>query len=472
MSVKKRRYVYSAILIAVVFGLLFELKLTMLCVVAMVYVLCAPKFYSNQKKSEYEKKRFQDVNAYMSQMAQSFVYTKSVVQSLEETATCFESGRMHETLEGAFEILEAGKWDIKRAERDALFFIEAHYECEKLRNLHAFFLRVEELGGRCEKEFQILESMRMAWQSVVENIRLKRIMERNVGVLIYVFFLLVSMLMLQIMRGSNLDIVTFWPTQIISMLLIIGLAVYAVFMDNRLCRSLLEKAADMSEEKANTYFAYLENYDVRKERKKYASFMWLSFAVAGLFFYIKPDAVTLAISLCIIFAGCNIHTFIYMSTVKAMRVEIAKAFPKWLFDVMLLLQRESVEGAIEQSIEMAPSVLKKEITRISEMLALKSHDPNAYMSFLNDFRNQNIDEIMHKLYSLAVGANRDSEVLDVVMEKNIKYLEKAERDSMMFQDSMKSFTWIPFLCAGFGCIGYLVIAIVTSVSGIVDLIGA
>lgn len=472
MAMQKRKYLYLAVLVALVVGLLFELKPMLLCVVVTVYVICVPRFYSNRKKSEYEKKRFQDVNAYMSQMAQSFVYTKSVVQSLEETASCFASGRMHETLEGAFAILEAGKWDIKRAERDALFFIEAHYECEKLKNLHVFFLRVEELGGRCEKEFQILESMRMAWQSVVENIRLRRIMERNVGSLIYAFFLLVCMIMLQIMRGSDLDIITFLPTQIISMFLIIGLVVYAVFMDNRLCRSLLEKAADMSEEKANETFDYLENYDVKRERKKYASFMWLSIAVAALFFYIKPDAVTLAISLCIVFAGCNIHTFIHVSTVNTMRAEIAKAFPKWLFDVMLLLQRESVEGAIEKSVETAPPVLKKEITRISEMLAMKPHDPDAYMSFLNDFSNQNIDEIMHKLYSLAVGANRDSEVLDVVMEKNIKYLEKAERDSMLFQDSMKSFTWIPFLCAGFGCIGYLVIAIVTSVGGIVDLIGA
>lgn len=91
------------------------------------------------------------------------------------------------------------------------------------------------------------------------------------------------------------------------------------------------------------------------------------------------------------------------------------------------------------------------------------------MSFLKDFGNQNINEIMHKLYSLAVGSNRDSEVLDVVMEKNIQSLEKAERDTMLFKDSMKSFTWIPFLCAGFGCMGYLIIAIVTSVDGIIQL---
>ena len=154
-----------------------------------------------------------------------------------------------------------------------------------------------------------------------------------------------------------------------------------------------------------------------------------------------------------------------------MRTEIAKAFPKWLFDVMLLLQRESVEGAIAKSAETAPPVLRREIVRMSDALSMKPHDPDAYMTFLKDFSNAHMNEVMHKLYSLAVGANRDNEVLDVVMEKNIAYLEKAERDNMLFADSMKSFTWIPFLCAGFGCTGYLVIAIMTSVRGIIDLIG-
>ena len=187
--------------------------------------------------------------------------------------------------------------------------------------------------------------------------------------------------------------------------------------------------------------------------------------------YIKPTWITAAIAICLVFAGFHVHSVIYISTIHTIRQEIAKAFPKWLFDVMLLLQRESVEGAIEKSVETAPPVLKRELIRITDMLAVKSHDPDAYMSFLKDFNNQGVTEIMHKLYSLAVGANRDSEVLDVVIEKNIKALEKSERDSLMLQDSLKSFTWIPFLCAGFGCMGYLVIAIVTSVSGIIDLLG-
>ena len=66
----------------------------------------------NQSKFAYETRRFNDVNSYMSQMAQSFIYTQDVIESLRETATCFSSGRMTETLNHAFLIIENGKSDI------------------------------------------------------------------------------------------------------------------------------------------------------------------------------------------------------------------------------------------------------------------------------------------------------------------------------------------------------------------------
>lgn len=468
---KEARVYYGVLLlIAIVLGLLFELRPVFLLVILLVYIFCVPRLVYNHKKFIYETKRFNDINAYMSQMAQSFLYTQDVIKSLEETATCFTKGRMHETLEEALVIIDAGKWDIRKAESDALNFIESRYDCERLRNLHIFFLDTEKLGGECQKEFRILEHMRIAWQNVVESIRVKKIWDRNIGAIIYAFFLIVCIIMLHIMRSSDLDIVNHLATQLIDMFLLVGFVLYFVFMDRRLTYSLLVNPNAMSEEEAKAYFEYLENYDSNKERRKYRVFAVLSMVIAGLLIYTKSTFVTVTFAIVIVFAAFNVHTMIHVSAVQTMKREIAKAFPRWLFDIMLLLQSESVEGAIEKSIPTAPPVLKAELIRITDMLAEKPHDPDAYMSFLRDFNDQGINEIMHKLYSLAVGANRDSEVLDVVMEKNMKNLEKSERDSLLLKDNMKSLTWVPFLCVGFGCMGYLVIAITTSINGIIHLI--
>lgn len=473
MNKKKEASLYYGLvlLVATVLGLMFELNLIFLLIVVVTYVFCVPQLIDNQKKYIYEVARFNDINSYMSQMAQSFIYTKDVIKSLEETATCFTSGRMSETLQHALESIESGKSDIKTAERNALYYIESCYDCEKVKNLHIFFLNAEEIGGECTKEFKILESQRTAWQSVVESIHFKKLWERNINAIIYAFFLVICIIMLHVMRDSNLDIVNLLPTQIIDTVMLVGFIGCFSFMDKRLAKSLLVNPAIMDEEKATIYFKYLENYNSKIERRKYISFSILSLVAAVIFMYVKPTWITLAICICLVFTGFNIHTIIHINTVHLVRKEIGKAFPRWLFDVMLHLQRESVEGAIEKSLETAPPILKRDLERVVAMLSVKPHDPDAYMSFLRDFNIQSVNEIMHKLYSLAVGANRDSEVLDVVIEKNIKNLEKAERDSLMLKDSMNSFTWIPFLAAGFGCIGYLVIAIMTSVSGIIDLIG-
>ena len=458
------------LLVGLIYGLLFELNIVCLIIVEIVYALCVPRIIYNQKKYVYERNRFQDINSYMSQMAQSFIYTNDVILSLEETSSCFTTGLMSETLNETFEIIEEGRGNIKLAEQVALAHIESKYDCEKLRNLHMFFLNAEEIGGECQKEFHILESMRIAWQGVVEQIRRKKVMERNLGVILYAFFLIICISMLHIMRNADLDIVKLWPTQLIDMAMLIGFIIFFVFMDNRLSKSFLSNAEYMSEEEANGYLNYLENYDAKAEQKRHLPLSMLSIVCSLLLIYIKPGLVTVAMGMGIIFVGFHIHTILHVNAIKIMREEIGKSFPRWLFDVMLLLQRESVEGAIEKSIETAPPVLKRDLYRIIGMLNEMPHNPDAYMSFLRTFNLQDVNEIMHKLYSLAVGTNRDNDVLDVVIEKNIKNLERAERDSMLLKDSIKTFTWIPFVCMGFGCAGYMVIAITTTITSIIELI--
>ena len=469
---KKRtiRYALVCLLVAAVYGVLFEIQLPYFLCVIFVCLFCVSRFVLNYQKYQYETKRFQDVNFYMSQMSQSFLYTTDVIASLRETASCFLDGRMSETLIHAQMLIEEGGADIKHAEREALHYIESQYDCERVRNLHAFFLNAEELGGDCRKDFRILESMRIAWQKVVESIHVKRYWDRNIGAIIYGFFLFICILMLRIMRDSDVDIMDFWVTQIIDTALLIGFVLFYLFMDNRLTKSLLIHAPEMTEQKANEYYIYLEHYNPKVERKKYREFVVLSVVISVLLLYIKPTWITWVLCLLLLFVSSHMHELIHRNVVTTMRREVAKAFPKWIFSVMLLLQRESVEGAIEKTMETAPPVLRREIGRIVELFYERPHNPEAYVSFLGPLGDQNSNEMMRKLYSLAIGTNRDSEVLDVVMEKNIRRLEKAERDSMMFQDSVKSFLWIPFLCMGFACIGYLVIAITTTITAIIQMI--
>lgn len=470
MYKKELLFYLGAFLIAVILGMLFELHFFLIISIGIIYMLCVPQLLFNQSKFTYETRRFLDVNAYMSQMVQSFIYTKDIIVSLKETETCFSNGRMRDTLAHALEMIENGKSDIKQAEKDALKYIEGCYSCEKVKKLHHFFMKAEQIGGDCQKEFLVLEKMRKVWESTIESVRVKRFWERNVGAFLYLLFLGVAIIMLRVMRNSDLNIMSLVVTQIIDSILMIGFILYFIFMDNRLNKSLLVDPVYMTEEKAIHYYRYLDTYNVKEEWKKYEKVRILSIVTGILLVYIKSSWLMLMMALGLIFIGCNIHKIIHALAVSSVKREISKALPMWLFDMILLLQRESVEGAFVKSMETAAPILKPELLRLNERLVSSPHNSDAYKSFLKEYGNENIYEVMHQLYSFAVGVNHNDDVLDIIMENNINNLEKVECDTILFRSSIKNYTWIPFICGGFGFLAYLVIAIMSSINQIIQLI--
>ena len=75
-----RLYYIALFFIALVLGLLFELNPIFIAIVILSYLLSVPQLVFNQKKFAYETQRFHDINSYMSQMAQSFIYTRDVIK--------------------------------------------------------------------------------------------------------------------------------------------------------------------------------------------------------------------------------------------------------------------------------------------------------------------------------------------------------------------------------------------------------
>lgn len=214
----------------------------------------------------------------------------------------------------------------------------------------------------------------------------------------------------------------------------------------------------MTKEKADSYFAYLQGYDAKKERKKY---LWMSIIVliaAVLLVIMNPSAVTVGIGIVLSILGFNINKIIFNLTRMELKAELKRVFPKWLFDIMLLIQSESVEGAIMKSEESAPPALQSEIRRISNAFGVKAHDADAYVSFLADFNIVGVEPAMRKLYSLAVGTGgAQLEVMNVIIESNMDLLVQSEKDSIDMKGSFSEiFQTTPVIIITFGMIMYMV----------------
>lgn len=456
---KKEAWLYygAILLLALLLGLFFELPWYFMIIVLVGYLLCVPKIMINQKKHAYEARRFQDVNAYMSQMAQSFVDTKNVLRSLQETTDSFSTGRMKDTLNEALSIINTGSSDIIAAEKKALDLIVSRYDCEKLRNLHQYFLRAEERGGECDKEFTILESVRGIWEEAVSEFHAKINWDKIMGTVLYFCVLVVCVITMHILP-VEMSIIDVFLTQAVNTVLVLVFIFYYVLLDNRLNTSLLIDGKDMTKEKADSYFAFIQEYDAKTERMKYLVYTAIICGVAIALVVIHPSALTVAVALILMLVAFNLHTIIFYLTRNTLKGEIERAFPKWLFDIMLLIQRESVEGAIMKSVEKAPPVLQTELTRISNILRLKPHNADAYMSFMADFNVKGIETSMRKLYTLAIGTGGvKADVMNEIIKSNMKLLAKAEKDIITRKgDFSEVFQTMPVVFVSFGMMSYCV----------------
>lgn len=470
---KKEAWLYygAILLLALLLGLLFELRWYFMVIVFVGYVLCIPKMIINQKRHAYELRRFKDVNEYMSQMAQSFTDTKNVIKSLQDTEDSFSNGRMADTLSEALSIIDKGSYDIVAAEKQALDLIVSRYDCEKLRNLHQYFLRAQERGGECEKEFAILESVRRIWETAVKDYHAKIKWDKMMGTLLYFCVLVVCVFTMHILP-PEIEIIDVLMTQAVNTVLLLVFVIYYIFLDNRLNASLLRDGKEMTREKADSYFAYLQGFDAKKERMKYIGYTVIICGVALALVVIHPTKVTVAIALVLVVIAFNLHTIMLYIVRNILKSEIEMAFPKWLFDIMLLIQRESVEGAILQSVEKAPPVLQAELNRISNILMFKAHDPDAYMSFMADFNVDGIGESMRKLYTLAMGTGGvKADVMNEIIKSNMELLGTAEKEKISRKgDFSEVFQTMPVIFVTFGMMSYCVVMVYAVLMYIMDML--
>lgn len=492
----------AVLLVGFIIGLFFELKPLYMLIVAAIYVLFVPQFIYNKKRQAYELRRFHDVNAYMSQIAQSFTSTQSILYSLIETGETFSNGRMYTTIQEAIEIIESGSKDVSQAKVEAMKHIEKKYGCEKLKNLHDFLYMAEERGGECEAEFAILENVRMAWETAVAEYRNTLVENRNLAVGAYGFLIVICVFMLNAFP-ENLSIIEMEMIQLINTAVVSFFIVFFIMLDRKINKSLLFDAKVMSKEDVDANFSFVQEVQSEKKNKKFLYYQILSVIVAVLFYINNPSPIVLAIGIILVIVSFNLKNIALTYVVSTLKDEIMRAFPKWLFDIMLLIQSQSVDSAIIQSAENAPPVLQPELKRISNILLrvrpqdetdvlneleeldefeqleefdkkMKEDDEtkiaDAYMSFLADFNILSIETSMRKLYSLSVGTGGSGEVMKFIIESNMKLLTDAERKSIEAKGEFSSIvTHLPTFIMTFALIAYCVALVIVAFSEIMGL---
>ena len=401
---------------------LIYIILMLLCgVVSMPGVIV--RYFYNQN----ENRRFSDVNIYMEQMLYSFRVHSMVFPALCDLETQFTDGTMHDCIVKAKEYILNPKKGDSEPVKTALKFIEDEYYCDKLITIHQFMCNVEKLGGSYRSTIQLLLKDRSAWEKRQLQIQKDRKQKKTqvvlsiiVSVLICVIFTRSLPAELEIMSSSivQIDTVVMWA-------IMINLFCKA---DKKTSVNLLASIEARSEDKQLKKYVKITTWDEAKQTK--TSVVWAAIVAVMTFLFwalFKKDWIVIIGVVLGIFMLFQ-HKLDYRLTFKSLVDDIRLAFPRWMIEMSLLLQTESVQVALIKSYNSAPGVLKPELELLMQRLKEAPETSAPFIDFFGDFALKDVQSAMKMLYSIqaGTGGDPDTQISDII-ERNNQMLEVTER---------------------------------------------
>ena len=366
-------------------GRFFGLHVVPQIILFIAGMIILPLLLRNTYRNRYYQQKFSDLNIYMEQFLYSFMKSRKVLTSLEDTHDIFEEGEMKRTLEKAIDHIK-NTYNESDFEEKALKGIEKEYPYEGLTVMHRFALRTEALGGEYSESIELLLESRRMWADRVYSLQQEKKVKRREIVLSIITSLLLCSMIYYMAGQMNLDVSANPFAQAVTVVvLVLDLLIYYK-ADSLLTAGYLADDKDKEKE-------YLRQYE---RFQKY---------------------------------GNGILDSLGKRTAKKHRQEHIKAcFPEWLMQLSLLMQSENVQVAIFKSYDNAPVILKPALKEMIGALSIDPNDKRAYMNFLSEFTLPEVRSTMKMLYSISEGKGGEARgQISEIIKRNQEMSDKAKR---------------------------------------------
>lgn len=385
-SLKKALISYTLVIAGMfLLGRFFGLKLVPQIILFMAGMIIFPLLIRNTYRNKYYQSKFSDLNIYMEQFLYSFMKSRKVLTTLEDTYDLFEEGDMKKTIGASIDHIK-NTYNESDFEEKALKIIEKHYPYDGLTVMHRFALRTEALGGEYGESIELLLESRRMWADRVYSLQQEKKIKRREIILSIITSLLLCSMIYYMAGQMNLDVSANPFAQGVTLVvLILDLIIYYK-ADSKLTAGYL--ADDSNREKE-----YLRQYDRYRKYKN------------GLF-----------------------ATLGKRTAQKSLTEYIKSCFPEWLMQMALLMQAENVQVAIFHSYDDAPAILKPELKKLIGRLKMNPNDKKAYTDLLSDFTLPEVRSTMKMLYSISEGKGGEarSQIADII-RRNQEMSDKAKR---------------------------------------------
>lgn len=345
------------------------------------------------------QQRLEDTVIYMEQMLYAFRDTQKILNAMEDVLVLFPKGKMHRCLVWGMKLIHQ-RTDKGRAEELALHRIELEYPCGKMSQMHRFFLDVERLGGDFSNALDLIQRDCTLWEERAgTQIKLQKKYRRDVllSILASIAICGIGLYLLP----QKTDIRTYPLTQFTSTLfLLTDACIFLVTM-----KKAQSDIFEISEEDPYALKKYekCQRFNEKKEQKLSFYFALCPLAMTVLFVAVQKWMLAGSCCLCAVFLLFQ-HRIGYLLAKRAVRRELAVAFPQWLMQLGLLLQGDNVERSIEKSRVLAPGILQPAIRQMVMELEYAPGSQEPFSGFLQEFKVTGVAPAMRMLYAIAAGS--------------------------------------------------------------------
>lgn len=436
-------FVFAITLIAFFYRIRWELIIILIAVALLFMPILIYQYY-NQKK---ENKRFNDVDIYLHQMAYSFQRYPKINLALSDTAKV-ATGNMSRLINKAIMVLESS--DSDKVYYKALKVIEQEYNCERIITLHRFLISIEERGGSYGNSLEILIDDFDSWVNRVYKYQ-KDVMHVKVntyiGIILSCLIASVSVMISSILSntsGVSLDITGEWMYQVVSLVFIILCLLFYVFIQLTYCKSWINN------ERTDNKIMKDYNLVFNKQSESVKIFAY-SLSLIGIIVSIYVS-VRLNVFAGIVSGIFSIYIFFVpqvnkKQAFKRIREDVYIGFTEWLRDVVINLQQEPLQSAIESSYDNCPIVLRNSLSRFIMALEENPTDVRPYYQFCSEFGVLDISSTVKILYSVSELSKDSTEsLLNTLIKRNYELVNK--HDEIRNRDSLgllKFGEYIPML---------------------------
>lgn len=450
---------FVAISAGFLFSFIFDLRALYAFITIFICTLIAPFFIMSQKKNEYEKSLFTDINIYMQQMCQSMVQKNRIITALKSVSDVFPRGEMKDTINKALaEIAMAD--NVREGEIKGFEIIEKKYKNKPLHTLHEFSMRLEDRGGDYSNELELLNKTRARWKERIENYQKDLTTTMIASCIEYAIVMgvcgFIQHTLPEQMSTAHLGFVQIAEVFTISLfaLLILGL-------QKKRCKNWLQSDDNLSDEDTIEALEYLETYTPKEKRRLSIKLGAIWATASGILFILTKSIVFFVIAAIIGVALFNLHNIIHLAIKNKVKNAIKSAFPVWLFDICLLVQKENITVAITKSIPEAPLVMRKELEKLVDALRDDPNNPELFFNFLSEYKIPGIKDTMCMMVSLNSGIGGDKQMqMEALVKANTNMIDKEDQINAKTKEAaLARYYYYPLLpCAALmACYFYAII---------------